>query len=154
MKKKEPYDRSVYQALTLIMQFGINMVVPIGMMCALGIYLDRRLGTSYWTVVLFFVGAVAGGQNIYRMAKRFFMRSEAEELSAYGEGRKKAARPAGGRERDEAGKLSAYGEGRKKAARPASAGGSAEEGEPSVRKAKGFEEEKGHEAAGSMEEEQ
>lgn len=72
MRKDKPYDKSVYRSLTLILQFGINMLVPIGMMTALGIYLDRRFGTSFWTILLFFVGAIAGGQNIYRMAKRIY----------------------------------------------------------------------------------
>lgn len=72
MKHDRPYDRSVYQTLTLISQFGINMIVPIGMMTALGVFLDRRFQTGWITVVLFFVGAIAGGQNVYRMAKRFF----------------------------------------------------------------------------------
>lgn len=71
MKRDKPYDRSVYRALTLITQFGINMIVPIGMMTALGIWLDKKFQTGWITVALFFVGTVAGGQNIYRMAKRF-----------------------------------------------------------------------------------
>ncbi len=70
MKKQKGDDRIVYQSLAMIMQFGLNMIVPICMMSALGIWLDRKLGTSFLTVVLFAVGAVAGGQNIYRMAKR------------------------------------------------------------------------------------
>ena len=72
MKKDKPYDKSVYRSLTLIMQFGINMIVPIAMMTALGIYLDNKFHTCYLTVVLFFVGAIAGGQNIYRMAKKIY----------------------------------------------------------------------------------
>ena len=72
MKKDKPYDKSVYRALTLVLQFGINMVVPIAMMTALGIYLDNRFNTGYLTVVLFFVGAIAGGQNVYRMAKKVY----------------------------------------------------------------------------------
>lgn len=76
MKKEKPYDRTVYQSLTMILQFGINMVVPIAMMTALGVYLDRKLGTVYITILFFFIGAVAGGQNIYRMAKRIYDTSE------------------------------------------------------------------------------
>ncbi|MBE5865410.1 MAG: AtpZ/AtpI family protein [Lachnospiraceae bacterium] len=70
------YDRSVYSSMVLITQFGINMLVPICMMSALGIWLDGRYGTSFWTILLFFVGAIAGGQNVYRMAKKVY---EAEE---------------------------------------------------------------------------
>lgn len=72
MKRKKPYDKSVYRSLALVMQFGINMVVPIAMMTALGIWLDNKLGTSYIMVLLFFAGAAAGGQNIYRMAKKIY----------------------------------------------------------------------------------
>lgn len=71
-KSNSKYDRSVYQSLVLISQFGINMLVPIGMMSALGIWLDGRYQTSFWTIVLFFVGAIAGGQNVYRMAKKVY----------------------------------------------------------------------------------
>ncbi len=72
LRKKRPYDKSVYQSLALITQFGLNMLVPIGLMCALGIYLDRKQETSFWTILLFFIGAVAGAQNVYRMAKRIY----------------------------------------------------------------------------------
>lgn len=70
--KKRKYDKSVYRSFALITQFGINMLVPIGMLTALGIWLDGKFGTTYWTIILFFVGAVAGGQNIYRMAKAIY----------------------------------------------------------------------------------
>ena len=69
--KKRPYDKNVYRSFTLVMQFGLNMLVPICMLTAAGVFLDKRFGTSFWTVLLFFIGAVAGGQNIYRMAKKF-----------------------------------------------------------------------------------
>lgn len=78
MSKKAPYDRknkqdkSVYRALVLIMQFGINMLVPIGIMSWLGIWLDRRCGTSFFMVLFFFIGAIAGFQNIWRMAKSVY----------------------------------------------------------------------------------
>lgn len=65
-------DRSVYQSLALISQFGINMLVPIGMMSALGVWLDGRFHTSFWTILLFFAGALAGGRNVYGMAKRVY----------------------------------------------------------------------------------
>lgn len=72
MKRKKRYDKSVYRSFILVTQFGVNMLVPICMMTALGIFLDNKLGTSFWVIILFFVGAIAGGQNIYRMSKRIF----------------------------------------------------------------------------------
>lgn len=47
------YKKNVYHALTMITQFGINMLVPIFLCSFLGIYMDRKLGTSFWMVFLF-----------------------------------------------------------------------------------------------------
>lgn len=63
----------------MIMQFGINMLVPIGIMSWLGVLLDRRCGTSFFMVLFFFVGAVAGFQNIWRMAKSIYDDKPQEE---------------------------------------------------------------------------
>ncbi len=70
--KRKPYNRTVYHSLVLLTQFGINMLVPIGLMTALGIFLDGKFGTSWITILLFFAGAAAGGRNIYRMAKKVY----------------------------------------------------------------------------------
>lgn len=77
-KHKGRYDKSVYRSFALVMQFGLNMLVPICMMSALGIYLDQKFGTSYIMVILFFVGAIAGGQNVYRMAKHIYDQKQDE----------------------------------------------------------------------------
>ncbi|MDD6491568.1 MAG: AtpZ/AtpI family protein [Firmicutes bacterium] len=75
------FNRSVYQALTMIGQFGINMLVPVFICSFLGMFLDRKLGTNFLVVILFFVGAVAGGYNVYRFARQIFQ-SESDQ-SAY-----------------------------------------------------------------------
>ena len=66
------YKPNVYKSLTLITQFSINMLVPIFLCTFLGIFLDRRLGTSYIVIVLFFLGAAGGFRNIYIMAKDIY----------------------------------------------------------------------------------
>lgn len=76
MKHDKPYDKTVFRSLTMITQFGLNMLVPIGMMTALGVWLDGRFQTGWITIVMFFVGAISGGQNVYRMAKRIFSEHE------------------------------------------------------------------------------
>lgn len=70
--KRGKYDKSVYQSLVLITQFGINMLVPLFMCFFAGYWLDGKLETSYWTIILFFVGALAGFRNIYIMAKKVY----------------------------------------------------------------------------------
>lgn len=62
--------RDIYRNLTLITQFTLYMIVPIGGMSALGYFLDRHFGTSWIIIVCFFVGAIAGGQSIYRLAMK------------------------------------------------------------------------------------
>lgn len=62
-------QRKIFQALALVTQFSLNMLVPIGMCMALGIWLDKKYDMSWVIIVLFFVGALAGITNIYKMAK-------------------------------------------------------------------------------------
>lgn len=81
------FNRSVYQSLTMIGQFGINMLVPVFMCSFLGIFLDRKLQTDWLVIIFFFVGALAGGMNVYRFAKKIFARSS--EQSAYLHGSRK-----------------------------------------------------------------
>lgn len=66
------YGRNVGQSLVLVMQFGIDMLVPICMCSLVGWWLDQKLGTSWIFVALFFVGALAGGRNVYRFAKKIY----------------------------------------------------------------------------------
>ena len=77
MKNSKKVDKNVFQSLILISQFGINMLVPIGMMVWLGMWLDDRFQTSWITILCFAIGAVAGFQNIFRMSQKF-MKSERE----------------------------------------------------------------------------
>ena len=66
------YKKSVYQSFVLITQFGINMIVPIFLCTALGVFLDKKLELSFLTIVLFFVGSLAGFRNCYIMAKKIY----------------------------------------------------------------------------------
>ena len=77
-KQKKP-DRRVFQSLVLISQFGINMLVPIGLMLWLGLWMDEKFGTSWLVIPCFFVGAIAGAQNIYKMAKGLMGKDKEKE---------------------------------------------------------------------------
>ena len=72
MGRNKKYKRSVYQSLAVITQFGINMLVPIFLCFFAGLFLDRQLGTAFWFVLLFFVGALAGFRNIFILAKKIY----------------------------------------------------------------------------------
>lgn len=62
----------VMRSLMMISQFGMNMVVPIGMCSFVGYLLDKWLDTSFFIIVLFFVGALAGFRNIYIFARKIY----------------------------------------------------------------------------------
>lgn len=71
-RKRRGYDHSVFQALAMITQFGIHMIVPIFLCSFLGIWIDRKTGTSYWVIIFFFIGALAGFTSIYKLAKKIY----------------------------------------------------------------------------------
>ena len=63
--------REIMKVMVCISQFSISMLVPIAMCFFGGLLLDKWLGTSYIAIVLFFVGAIAGGRNVYLLAKKY-----------------------------------------------------------------------------------
>lgn len=69
-EEKKDASRKTVQMLTLITQFGINMLVPIFLCFFLGLFLDRKLGTNFLMIVFFFIGAIAGFRNIYLFSKK------------------------------------------------------------------------------------
>lgn len=60
------------KAFVLVMQFGINMLVPIFLCTLLGVFIYRKAGTALPLLILFFVGALAGFRNCYIQAKRVY----------------------------------------------------------------------------------
>lgn len=86
------YRKNVYHALTMITQFGINMLVPIFLCSFIGLHIDRKLDTSFWMIILFFVGALAGFRNVYLFARKIYsMKSEKDTI--YGRKAEKSGQP-------------------------------------------------------------
>lgn len=75
-RNKQKERQETFRMLSMISQFGINMLVPIFLCFFAGMYIDKKLGTSYWMIILFFFGAIVGFRNVYVFAKRS-MNSEA-----------------------------------------------------------------------------
>ena len=65
-------QKKVFQSLTLILQFGLNMIVPIVLCIMLGAWLGKKYDIPVITVPLFIMGALAGFTNIYKMAKKIY----------------------------------------------------------------------------------
>lgn len=64
--------RRIFMSLTLILQFGLNMIVPIFLCTMLGVWLGNKYDEPVLTVPLFIVGALAGFTNIFKMAKKIY----------------------------------------------------------------------------------
>ena len=79
--KKNKYDKEVYRSLTLITQFGINMLVPIFLCTFLGIFIDKKLGTNFIVIIMFFLGALAGERNIYIFSKSIYDKPKGKRKS-------------------------------------------------------------------------
>ena len=60
----------VVRSLSMVSQFTIHMLVPICMCSYAGYFLDEKFNTSFCFVIFFFVGALAGGRNVYLLAQR------------------------------------------------------------------------------------
>lgn len=69
--KKKSNNNEVMQAFAMVLQFGINMLVPIVMCTLAGVWLGNKYDINWIVIPLFFIGALAGGNNIYRMTKGF-----------------------------------------------------------------------------------
>lgn len=96
MKKGD--NRLIVDALIMVLQFGINMIVPILMCTLAGAWIGQKTGITWLAVPMFFIGAFAGFNNVYKMAKKLI--NEADKNSGHGDiykdidKRKKEARKA------------------------------------------------------------
>lgn len=76
-------QNKVFQCLTLVSQFAIHMLVPIFMCSYLGYYLDCKIGTSFLVIIFFFIGGIAGGRNIFLLAKKIYDDGESSPSKLY-----------------------------------------------------------------------
>lgn len=61
MKKRDEAKnrREIVQALSMVMQIGLSMMVCMSVSVLIGYGIDRLAGTKFWIVVMMFVGILA-----------------------------------------------------------------------------------------------
>lgn len=64
--------KKVFQSLTLILQLGLNMIVPIIFCMMIGVWISEKYNMPIVTIVLFLMGALAGFTNCYKMIKKMY----------------------------------------------------------------------------------
>lgn len=82
-------NHNVFRMLALFNQFAMYMLVPIFICCYGGYWLDRKFQTNVFFVLFFFVGAAAGGRNIYLLAKKAYDDKETRPSERYAANRKR-----------------------------------------------------------------
>ncbi|MBP5530090.1 MAG: AtpZ/AtpI family protein [Lachnospiraceae bacterium] len=66
----------IVKILSFISQFTLIMLVPMIGCFFLGYYLDKKFGTSFLTIIFFFVGAAGGMTGVYKLVKSTFKDNE------------------------------------------------------------------------------
>ena len=77
MKKNNKHE--IVQAFSMVLQFGLNMLVPVVACVALGVWLGDKYDMDWIMIPLFFVGALAGYNSIYRMVKAFLKDTDSKK---------------------------------------------------------------------------
>ena len=67
--------REVTQSFSMVLQFGLNMIRPIAMCIALGVWIGDKYDMDWIVIPLFFVGALAGYTSIFKMVKQYLQKT-------------------------------------------------------------------------------
>lgn len=68
-------------AFSMVLQFGLNMIVPILGLTVFGAWLGEKIGVNWIAIPFFVLGALAGATNVYRLSKRFFKKEPKESTA-------------------------------------------------------------------------
>ena len=78
-KAKDPIKGA--QAFSMILQLGINMLVPILLCLFIGDFIYKRTGLTWPLLVLILLGIVAAFNGCYRLIKKMFLTDNENESS-------------------------------------------------------------------------
>lgn len=67
--KQKKYSSEVFMNFALITQLGISMLVPVFLLLAAGLYLEKQTGW-FLAVPFLVVGMLAGFRNVYILAMK------------------------------------------------------------------------------------
>ncbi len=76
MKDKKEQRRDVANSLILVVQFGLNFIIPILLCTILGVFLGRVFDTKIFTIIGILLGVVAAFNGAYRMVKGYLKNPE------------------------------------------------------------------------------
>lgn len=68
---KKVNNSEIVESFSMVLQFGLNMITPIVMCIALGVWIGDKYNMDWIVIPLFFIGALAGFNSIFRMVKKY-----------------------------------------------------------------------------------
>lgn len=60
-------NKGIARSLMLVSQVGISMMMPVFLGLAAGIFIDKRVGGRFLTIVFLILGLLAGVRNAYML---------------------------------------------------------------------------------------
>lgn len=78
-KKRRSEMSEVVKAMSMVIQIGINMMVPVFLCLFIGYKLDKWLGTNYLVIIFIILGVLAGFKSVYSIIKGFFEKNLRKE---------------------------------------------------------------------------
>lgn len=78
-RNKEKERRELAQNYSFVLQFGLNMIIPILGCTLLGSYIDDLLSTNFIVLIGFVIGMLAGYTSIYKTVKKRFKKENEDE---------------------------------------------------------------------------
>ncbi|MBQ8519210.1 MAG: AtpZ/AtpI family protein [Agathobacter sp.] len=73
---KKVNNREIVESFSMVLQFGINMLVPIVMCIALGVWIGDTYDMDWIVIPFFFMGALAGYTSIFKMVKKYLKKKD------------------------------------------------------------------------------
>ncbi len=73
---KKVNNREIVESFSMVLQFGINMLVPIVMCIALGVWIGDKYDMDWIVIPFFFMGALAGYTSIFKMVKKYLKKKD------------------------------------------------------------------------------
>lgn len=71
------------RGLSLILQLGLSVLVPLFLCLALGIWLQDRFRRDWIVLVMLVLGILAGGRNAYVLARDYIRDSERRDRKKF-----------------------------------------------------------------------
>ena len=73
---KKVNKREITESFSMVLQFGLNMITPIALCIALGVWIGDKYDMDWVVIPLFFVGALAGYNSIFRMVQKYLKKKD------------------------------------------------------------------------------